>query len=82
MTKRLELDLDVPQLACFHLSERERACLTAQLLGSSYKEIARELGISPSTVSTYLKRAYQKVGSKQREYFLVLLQSENGKKLR
>ncbi|MBQ9539612.1 MAG: helix-turn-helix transcriptional regulator [Treponema sp.] len=44
------------------LSEREALCLDARLGGLSSKETSTVLGLDPSTVSTYISRAYGKFG--------------------
>jgi DNA-binding CsgD family transcriptional regulator len=44
------------------LSRRERQVLAYAALGRSNKEIAYELGLAPSTVSTYLTSAMQRLG--------------------
>ncbi|MEI6341655.1 MAG: response regulator transcription factor [Verrucomicrobiota bacterium] len=43
------------------LSEREREVLQLLALGRQNKEIMRELGISPSTVATHIRRIYGKL---------------------
>lgn len=47
---------------CDSLSQREWDVATAFGRGLSYKEIARHLGVSPSTVRNHLTTIYQKVG--------------------
>lgn len=44
------------------LSKREQEVAEAYAAGASYKEIARDLGISPMTVRTYLSTIYRKLG--------------------
>jgi DNA-binding CsgD family transcriptional regulator len=44
------------------LSEQERRVLNLVLSGSPFSETARELGISPSSVKTYMRRIYEKAG--------------------
>ncbi|MEM9062022.1 MAG: LuxR C-terminal-related transcriptional regulator [Pseudomonadota bacterium] len=44
------------------LSKREEEVAAAYAKGGSYKEIARELGISPQTVRSYLSTIYRKLG--------------------
>lgn len=44
------------------LSDRERAVVNGMLSGASLAEIADRLGLSKGTVSTYRKRAYEKLG--------------------
>jgi DNA-binding CsgD family transcriptional regulator len=48
------------------LSERERAVTQLVCGGLTDKEIARRLGISPSTVRTYLQRVFEKLGVSRR----------------
>jgi DNA-binding NarL/FixJ family response regulator len=43
------------------LSERERSVLELLAKGSLYKEIAEQLGISVTTVNTYVRRIYDKL---------------------
>jgi len=44
------------------LSRREREVARAYAAGASYKEIARELGVSPTTVRSHLRTLYGKLG--------------------
>ena len=44
------------------LTDRERQIVTSVCRGLSYKEVARPLGIAPSTVSNHLYRVYGKLG--------------------
>ena len=44
------------------LSQRERQVALHYVQGLSYKEIARELGSSPSTVRTQLQTVYRRLG--------------------
>jgi DNA-binding CsgD family transcriptional regulator len=44
------------------LSPRERQVIRLVRKGRSTKEIARDLGIKPRTVETYVRRAYDKLG--------------------
>ena len=48
------------------LSSREQQVAQGLLSGQSYKDVARRIGVSPSTVSTYVKRIYAKVGGSGR----------------
>lgn len=43
------------------LSEREKEIAWLYAAGNSYKEVARTLGVSPTTVRTHLSRIYQKL---------------------
>ncbi len=49
-----------------NLSRREREVWQLLIAGKSNKEIARHLGISPSSVKTYLHRLYRKLGVSSR----------------
>jgi len=44
------------------LSNREQEVATAYATGQSYKEIARDLGLSPTTVRSHLRTVYSKLG--------------------
>ena len=44
------------------LTKREAEIATAYAEGDSYKEIARTLGISPTTVRSHLRTVYGKLG--------------------
>ena len=44
------------------LSNREREVATAFAEGASYKENARDLGLSPTTVRSHLRTIYSKLG--------------------
>jgi DNA-binding NarL/FixJ family response regulator len=48
------------------LSDRERQAATLAALGHSNKHIAYELGVTSSTVSTFLERAVLKLGARSR----------------
>lgn len=48
------------------LSKREREVLTIAASGRSYKEIARQLDVSPHTVDTLLRRCFRKLGVNSR----------------
>jgi DNA-binding NarL/FixJ family response regulator len=56
---------DAPEPAT-SLSEREVQVLKCLARGQSYKEVARDMGLSPYTVGDHVKRIYQKlaVGSR------------------
>ncbi|MEL7469867.1 MAG: GAF domain-containing protein [Pseudomonadota bacterium] len=49
-------------LATDLLSKREREVATAYASGASNKEIARDLGLSPTTVRSHLRTVYSKLG--------------------
>lgn len=53
---------DQTQQAAEPLSKREREVASAYAKGGSYKEIARDLRISPGTVRTHLSTIYRKLG--------------------
>ena len=44
------------------LSNREQEVAAAYAAGQSYKEIARDLGLSPTTVRSHLRTVYSKLG--------------------
>jgi len=48
------------------LTAREREIVTSVCRGLSFKEVARPLGIAPSTVSNHLYRVYEKLGVSSR----------------
>ena len=48
------------------LTTRERQCVVGLCRGMQLKEIASELGIAPTTVSTNISRASEKLGAKSR----------------
>lgn len=50
------------QFAASHITQREREVLAHLARGSSNKEIARRLGISPSTAGTHVENLYRKLG--------------------
>jgi DNA-binding NarL/FixJ family response regulator len=52
---------DAGAYACSTLSARESEILSIVAKGFSFAEIARLLGISPHTVTTYVKKIYQKL---------------------
>lgn len=55
---------NAPAAGCAALSEREAQVVQLASFGRSNKEIAYELGVTPSTVATLLGRAGRKVGAK------------------
>jgi DNA-binding CsgD family transcriptional regulator len=57
------------------LSEREYIVLKRALAGSTYRETARELEISESTVKTYMYRIYEKMGVKRKKELFELLRN-------
>lgn len=52
--------VDVPHEILQLLSERENEVLCGVLRGLPYREVAKEIGISESTVKTYMSRIYEK----------------------
>lgn len=48
------------------LSERQRQCLALVACGYTSKEIARELGLSPSTIDNHLAQAVMRLGCSSR----------------
>ena len=59
------------------LSKQETASIALLATGRRVKDIARELGISPSTVRTHLFNAYSKLGVADRTQ-AVLLATKRG----
>ncbi len=55
------------------LSQREREIVQTLAKGLTFKEAARELGLSPSTVSNHLYRVYQKLNIGSKSELLQLL---------
>lgn len=56
------------------LTPREREVLTLAGGGQSYKEIARQLGISPRTVETHVARAIATLGARNKTEAALLLE--------
>ncbi|WP_322068888.1 helix-turn-helix transcriptional regulator [Paraburkholderia bannensis] len=81
---RGQSQLGIPQLMlarlrslCPELSKRELDALRGVLEGHSAAEIADCMGVKPSSVVTYQKRAYQRLGiSSQRQLFALCLANE------
>src|SRR5262245_55837172 len=63
------------EMAPAQLSERERQVAERYVAGRSYKEIARELGISPATVRTHANAVYRKLEVTSRIELLHRLQA-------
>lgn len=62
-----------PQGPLDSLSQREREIVQTLAKGLTFKEAARELGLSPSTVSNHLYRVYQKLNIGSKSELLQLL---------
>ncbi|MEZ0604056.1 helix-turn-helix transcriptional regulator [Paraburkholderia sp. IW21] len=63
--------------ACPALTPRELDVLRGTLEGASAVEIAEQMGVKPTSVITYQKRAYARLGiSSQRQLFALCLQAE------
>ena len=61
----------MPVTAMDSLTPREREILVLLAQGRLYKEIAAQLGISPSTVRAHLHAVYGKLGVKSRTQAVV-----------
>ena len=59
------------------LSARERQVATALARGLTIEEVAKEMGLARSTVSTMTKRLYRKLGVRRRAEMVTRL-TENG----
>jgi DNA-binding NarL/FixJ family response regulator len=53
------------------LSPRERAVALLIAGGLSNKDVARELGLSPSTVKTHVHNIFQKLGVRSRQSLII-----------
>lgn len=60
------------------LTSRERQVVLAVCRGLSHKEVGRELGLAPTTVSSHLYRAYAKLGVGSRSALARLVHGEAG----
>ena len=60
------------QGALAFLSDRERQVCEAMLAGKKAEAIAHELGVAPSSIITYRKRAYDKLGIRSRAQLFAL----------
>ncbi len=64
------------------LSEGQKKCLRLVAQGMSSKEIAKETGLSPPTVDTYLRQAMAKLGaSSRREAARIVREREQSQNL-
>ncbi|WP_374562033.1 response regulator transcription factor [Ideonella sp.] len=61
------------------LTRREETIARAYAAGDSYKEIARQLGLSPATVRGYLRECYLKLGVSNKAALGGVLQRGGGK---
>jgi len=76
-----QVQMGIPQLmlarvrgACPDLSKRELDVLRGVLEGRTAQDIGERIGVKPSSVVTYQKRAYRRLGiSSQRELFALCL---------
>jgi len=59
-------DVDPDASQRLKISERELEVLTLLAAGSSNKEIARRLEVSPNTIKTHIARLFEKLGAKRR----------------
>ena len=53
------------------LTEREQSILRGVAAGRTNKEIAKQLGISPNTVTSYLSQIYDKLQARSRSHAVV-----------
>lgn len=58
------------------LSEREREVCLGVLAGKKSEAIAGEIGVAPSTVTTYRRRAYEKLGISSRAALFAICRNE------
>jgi DNA-binding CsgD family transcriptional regulator len=67
--------LPAPSAGQRSLSDRERQAASLAALGHGNKQIAYDLGIALSTVSTYLERAAAKLGAQSRVSLIQIMSS-------
>ena len=60
-----------------HLTPREREVVYAVAHGLSFKQVARNIGVAPSTVANHLYRVYQKLGLSSRSELAQLVYPES-----
>lgn len=68
-----QLESDFAKRSSRLLSPRERTVAGQLARGATIKAVAKELGVSPSTVSTLCERIYRKLGVKRRAQLVVKL---------
>lgn len=57
-----------------NLSKQEKLCVNYFLKGLTYKQISRELNVSPRTVETYIKRIKQKLNCSTKTELITIYQ--------
>lgn len=60
-----------------HITHRERECLTYVAKGFTLKMIAKELGLSPRTVESYLRNFKERIGIKTKCELIMLMNNCN-----
>ena len=55
------------------LSNQEYRVLAGSLAGKNFRQIATELSLSESTVKTYMRRIYEKMGVKDKKQLFEIL---------
>jgi DNA-binding CsgD family transcriptional regulator len=68
-----QIACQLPENLRLLLSEREYSVLKKALAGKTYRDTARELEISESTVKTYMYRVYEKMGVKGKKKLFEML---------
>ncbi|MFB7666835.1 response regulator transcription factor [Kitasatospora sp. NPDC056138] len=66
------IDAAVPEPMQVALTTRERQVLALLVSGETYWNIGRQLGISPHTVDTYMRRLRGKTGAANRTQLVVM----------
>ena len=61
-----------------HLSEREQAVLDCVLRKMTFRETAKNLSLSESSVKTYMKRIYEKAGVAGKEELFTVVRANDG----
>ncbi len=67
IARKVILEFQGPETSDNQLTPREQDILHCVERGSSYKEVAAELNISPNTVHTHIKKIYEKLHAGNRE---------------